>query len=40
MPVLTVHHVTTYRYKQEVSFGEHRRMLRPRESYDQRLIDS
>src|ERR1700758_5177035 len=40
MPVLTVRHVTTYRYKQPVSFGEHRMMLRPRDSYDQRLLDA
>jgi transglutaminase-like putative cysteine protease len=40
MKLLTVHHVTTYRYKQPVSFGEHRMMLRPRDSYDQRLIEA
>src|SRR5271169_5495820 len=40
MPVIRVHHVTTYRYEQPVSFGEHRMMLRPRDSYDQRLLDS
>lgn len=40
MPLLTVRHVTTYRYKQPVSFGEHRMMLRPRDSYDQRLIEA
>ena len=40
MKVLSVQHVTIYRYKQPVSFGEHRMMLRPRDSYDQRLIDS
>jgi len=39
MKLLTVRHVTTYRYKQPVSFGEHRMMLRPRDSYDQRLIE-
>jgi transglutaminase-like putative cysteine protease len=39
MPVLTVHHVTTYRYRQAVSFGEHRMMFRPRDSHDQRLIE-
>ena len=37
MPVITVRHVTTYRYKQPVAFGEHRMMLRPRDSYDQKL---
>ncbi|MGA8399731.1 MAG: transglutaminase family protein [Stellaceae bacterium] len=40
MKVLTVRHVTLYRYKQPVSFGEHRMMLRPRDSYDQRLIEA
>jgi transglutaminase-like putative cysteine protease len=40
MPVLTVRHVTTYRYKQPVAFGEHRMMLRPRDSYDQKLLES
>jgi transglutaminase-like putative cysteine protease len=38
MPFLTVRHVTTYRYKQPVAFGEHRVMFRPRDSYDQRLL--
>jgi transglutaminase-like putative cysteine protease len=38
MPLLTVRHVTTYRYKQPVAFGEHRVMFRPRDSYDQRLL--
>jgi transglutaminase-like putative cysteine protease len=36
--LLTVRHVTTYRYKQPVAFGEHRVMFRPRDSYDQRLL--
>ena len=40
MPVITVHHVTIYRYKQPVAFGEHRLMLRPRDSYDQKLLDA
>jgi transglutaminase-like putative cysteine protease len=40
MQRLTVRHITTYRYKQPVSFGEHRMMLRPRESYDQKLIET
>ena len=38
MPVLTIRHVTEYSYRQPVAFGEHRIMMRPRESYDQRLI--
>ncbi len=40
MPLLTIDHVTQYRYRQPVSFGEHRIMVRPRESYDQRLIEA
>src|SRR5258707_9180770 len=39
MQLLTVRHVTTYRYRHPVAFGEHRMMLRPRDSYDQRLIE-
>ncbi len=31
MPTLTIRHVTTYRYRRPVAFGEHRMMLRPRE---------
>lgn len=40
MPVLNVRHVTTYRYRQPVQLGEHRVMFRPRDSYDQRLLDA
>jgi transglutaminase-like putative cysteine protease len=40
MPLLKLSHVTTYTYRQPVSFGEHRIMVRPRESYDQHLIDA
>jgi Bacterial transglutaminase-like N-terminal region len=29
MPTLTIRHVTTYRYRRPVAFGEHRMMLRP-----------
>src|SRR5579864_910170 len=39
MPILTIRHVTTYRYRQPVAFGEHRMMVRPRDAHDQRLID-
>ena len=38
MQILTVRHLTVYRYRQLVSFGAHRMMLRPREGHDQRLI--
>ncbi len=40
MTVLSVRHVTTYRYRRPVRFGEHRMLLRPRDSYDQRLLRS
>jgi transglutaminase-like putative cysteine protease len=38
MRLLTVRHVTTYRYSKPVTLGEHRMMFRPRESHDLRLI--
>ena len=31
-------HTTTYRYKEPVSFGEHRVMFRPRDSHDLRVL--
>lgn len=40
MPVLSIAHTTTYAYRQPVAFGEHRIMVRPRESYDQRLLSA
>ena len=40
MPEFLVTHTTIYRYAKEVSFGEHRLMFRPRDSYDQKLLDS
>jgi len=41
MPMrLTVRHVTVYRYRQPVSFGEHRLMFRPRDSHDIRLLST
>lgn len=40
MPLLNISHTTVYRYHQPVSFGEHRLMVHPRESYDQRLLDA
>lgn len=39
MPILSIRHVTRYRYRNPVALGEHRMMFRPRESYDQRLLD-
>lgn len=38
MPFVSLSHVTTYRYSQPARFGEHRLMVRPRESYDQHLL--
>jgi transglutaminase-like putative cysteine protease len=40
MAVFSVRHLTTYRYASPVGFGEHRLMFRPRDSYDQRLLDA
>jgi transglutaminase-like putative cysteine protease len=40
MPNLSVRHVTRYRYRRPVGLGEHRMMFRPRESYDQRVLES
>ncbi len=40
LTALQIHHKTTYRYRQPVSLGPHRLMLRPRESRDLRLISS
>ena len=31
-------HTTVYRYRQPVSFGEHRVMFRPRDSHDLRVL--
>ena len=38
MKLLTVRHATTYRYDGPVSFGQHKLMLRPRDSHDLRLV--
>jgi len=38
MKLLTVRHATTYRYSAPVEFGQHRLMLRPRDSHDLRLV--
>ena len=40
MPIYSVHHVTTYHYRQPVAFGEHRMMFLPREGHDQHLLSS
>jgi transglutaminase-like putative cysteine protease len=38
MPLLRIHHKTEYRYSRPVAFGEHRIMLRPSDSHDQRVF--
>jgi transglutaminase-like putative cysteine protease len=40
MSLLTVRHLTVYRYSEPVGLGEHRMMFRPRESHDLRLLKS
>jgi transglutaminase-like putative cysteine protease len=40
MSLLTVRHVTIYKYSEPVKLGEHRMMFRPRESHDLRLLRS
>jgi hypothetical protein len=42
LPLITlrIHHKTTYCYRQPVSLGPHRLMVRPRESRDLRLISN
>jgi len=40
MTIFSVHHTTTYRYKKPVRLGRHQLLFRPRDSFDQRLLDS
>jgi transglutaminase-like putative cysteine protease len=40
MTIFAVRHITTYRYRRPVRFGEHRVMFRPSDSHDQRLLDA
>jgi transglutaminase-like putative cysteine protease len=40
MALLTVRHLTVYRYSKPVGLGEHRMMFRPRESHDLRLLEA
>jgi transglutaminase-like putative cysteine protease len=40
MPILSIKHVTTYRYRQPVALGEHRMMLLPRDDDDQKVLQS
>jgi transglutaminase-like putative cysteine protease len=39
MTIFSVHHTTTYRYKQSVRPGQHQLLFRPRDSFDQRLLE-
>ena len=39
MTVFSVHHTTTYRYRNPVAPGRHQMLFRPRDSFDQRLLD-
>lgn len=40
MPTVSINHSTRYRYRRDVAFGEHRILVRPRESYDQRVLSA
>ena len=40
MTILNVRHTTVYRYSRRVQLGDHRLMLRPRDSHDLRLIQT
>ena len=40
LSLVTLEHTTRYAYAQPVALGEHRLMVRPRESFDQRLVDA
>jgi transglutaminase-like putative cysteine protease len=40
MTIFSVRHITHYQYRKPVEFGEHRLMFRPRDSYDQRLLEA
>lgn len=39
MTIYSVHHSTTYRYRRPVRPGLHQLLFRPRDSFDQRLLD-
>ena len=39
MTVFSVHHTTIYRFKRPVRPGQHELLFRPRDSFDQRLLD-
>jgi transglutaminase-like putative cysteine protease len=39
MTIFSVHHTTMYRYRRPVRPGQHQLLFRPRDSFDQRLLD-
>lgn len=39
MTIYAVHHSTVYHYPRPVKFGPHQMLFRPRDSFDQRLLD-
>jgi transglutaminase-like putative cysteine protease len=39
MTIYTVHHSTAYRYHRPVKLGQHQMLFRPRDSFDQRLLN-
>jgi transglutaminase-like putative cysteine protease len=39
MTTYSVHHRTLYRYRKPVKLGQHQMLFRPRDSFDQRLLD-
>ena len=39
MTIFSVRHMTAYRYMRPVNFGQHRLMFRPRDSFDQTLLN-
>jgi transglutaminase-like putative cysteine protease len=40
MPIVSIRHLTEYRYRRPVAFGEHRMMLRPLEAADQQVLSA
>ena len=40
MPSLTIRHLTAYRYRRAVAFGEHRMMLHPGDSHEQKVVQA